>query len=746
MAYRRDPRAVRRLDLSKYAVLLVLAVTLIVLLTTRSCQPQLTVLKPTPAATLAPTFTAEATLARPVLVSPLTGSTVAPGAVALRGEGARGYSIRVRDHAGKLLAATHVQPDASWTTTATIDAPGDVALTLELVNAAGDVIAAAAPLTLTVGVPAVAIRAPALDQTLLDATLSAGRLELRGSGEPGAAVEVVIDGIVTANTVVDAAGRWEVALQANAPGVYAIGLQTRDAAGLIVATATPAILSITAPPQPVVAVPPTATATPDQTPPAVVDSIIVTMEPANSRIAADGKGAVGAVVELLLDATVVATTTIGETGAWALLAPLSQPDAYTVNVRAVDPVNGAIFELAPPPQGVVVTLPSPTPTDTPLPAEDVVTEEVVTLTPTDTATVAPTATETVTATSAPTDTPLPTETATSEPTDTATPEPTATATASQTAITFLTATDTATPMPDPPAVDTPQADRSGLDRAALPLTGSGTPGDVVRVVVDGAAMGTTVVDAQGRWQILVEVVEAGAYSITVESIDLGGNVRAAAAPISVDIPAPTKTPVPTGTNTATPVLTSTATDTATETPVPTNTNTATPIPTDTASAVELEAASVFTNTATPIPTDTATPIPTSTATRPFSTSTATATPIPTDTVTPIPTSTATDTPVPTAQQPPPIPTDTVTPIPTSTATARPFRPHSNCHDPDGYSDADSDQHGDRHARSHQHSNRHADPDGYSDADSHQHGDRHARSDQHSNCHADPDGYSDAGFH
>lgn len=78
MAYRRDPRAVRRLDLSKYAVLLVLAVTLIVLLTTRSCQPQLTVLKPTPAATLAPTFTAEATLARPVLVSPLTGSTVAP--------------------------------------------------------------------------------------------------------------------------------------------------------------------------------------------------------------------------------------------------------------------------------------------------------------------------------------------------------------------------------------------------------------------------------------------------------------------------------------------------------------------------------------------------------------------------------------------------------------------------------------------------------------------------------------------
>jgi hypothetical protein len=174
MAHRREPRTVRWLDLSKYAVLLLLAVALIVLLTTRSCQPQLTVLKPTPAATLAPTFTAEAALARPVLISPLTGSTVTPGVIELHGEGARGYSIRVRDQAGNLLAATHVQPDASWMTTATIDAPGEVTLTLELVNAAGDVVAAAEPLTLTVGVPAVAIRAPALDQTLLDATLAPG--------------------------------------------------------------------------------------------------------------------------------------------------------------------------------------------------------------------------------------------------------------------------------------------------------------------------------------------------------------------------------------------------------------------------------------------------------------------------------------------------------------------------------------------------------------------------------------------
>ncbi|HHY54017.1 MAG TPA: hypothetical protein GYA08_01145, partial [Chloroflexi bacterium] len=523
MTHRRDSRTVRRLDLAKYTVLLVLAVTVIVLLTTRSCQPQLTLLKPTPAATLAPTFTAEAALTRPVLVSPLTGSTVTPGVIELRGEGARGYSIRVRDQAGRLLAATHVQPDASWTTTAAIDAPGDVALTLELVNAAGEVVAAAAPITLTVGVPAVAIRAPALDQTLLEATLTAGQLALSGKGEAGATIEIVVDGVVTASTVADANGRWEVALQANAPGLYAVGLRSRNAAGAVIATATPVILTVAAPPQPVVAIPPTATATPDQTPPAVVASIIVTTDPANSRIAANGKGAVGAVVELLLDATVVATTTIGETGAWALLAPVSQPDAYTINLRAIAPDGGGAYDLAPPPQGVVVTLSSPTPTETPLPTEESVT--VVTVEPT----VIDTATPTVT--------------------------------------------------PEPPILDTPQLPETGLAGAALPLTGAGTPGDVVRVVIDGAPAGATVVDAEGHWQMLVEVAATGAYSIVVESIDLSGAVRAATAPIVIDIPTPANTATPLPTDTATPPPTKTSTATPVPTNTATNTSTATPVPT-----------------------------------------------------------------------------------------------------------------------------------------------------------------------
>ncbi|HQY92549.1 MAG TPA: hypothetical protein PLS79_13140, partial [Caldilinea sp.] len=640
MAQSREPRAVRRLDMSKYAVLLVLAVAAIVLLTTRSCRPQLTLLAPTPAATQAPIFTAEAVLARPVLVSPLTGSTVAPGEIELNGEGVRGYSIRVRDESGRLLAAANVAADGAWTTTATIDQPGDAVLSLELVNLAGNVVAAAEPLTLTVGVPSVAIHSPSLDKSFLDATLTAGLLALSGGGEPGSTVQVVVDGAVATSTEVDQNGRWAVDLRVNAPGVYAVGLQAVDAGGVIIATATPSVLSIAAPVRAVEPVPPTATVTPELLSPAVVDSIIVTTDANSSRVAADGKGDVGAEVQLLLGDTVVATTTIGATGSWSLVIALEQPDAYAIGVRALEPESGVEYDLAAPPRGVVVAVsspvPSPAPTDTPL------SEETAPQSP------LPTATMTATVTPLPTVASIPTE---------------------------MVSTEMA-----PPSVDA--AVVGGIEQAgAVPLSGSGAPGDVVRVVIDGLSVGTTVVDAQGRWQMLVELADSGVYSMTVESISLAGQVRATSAPLLLDVPSPTDTatPVPTDTATAKP----TATDTATATPVPTDTSvptntatvkptatdtaTATPVPTDTPVPTTVKPTATDTATATLVPTDT--PIPTSTVTaKSTATNTATATPVPTDT--PVLTSTATAKPTATDTATATlVPTDT--PIPTSTATAKP---------------------------------------------------------------------------
>ncbi|MCB0042401.1 MAG: hypothetical protein KDE23_22095, partial [Caldilinea sp.] len=248
MAHRRSPRSLRRLDLSKYAVLLVAALALIVLLLTRSYQQQ-AIAPPEPDATLVATFTAEAELARPVLISPMTGATIEPGAITLSGEGARGHSVRIRSGAS-LLASAPVDADGQWSATVRIDEPGAHSLTLEQVDPAGAIVAAGDPLALSVGVPAQIAAAPSLDSALAAGDLATGPLRLSGTGEPGSTIQIVVDDAVLTESTVDETGEWEVTLRVNTPGLYAVGLRSLDADGQIAATATPAILRIAPAAQP----------------------------------------------------------------------------------------------------------------------------------------------------------------------------------------------------------------------------------------------------------------------------------------------------------------------------------------------------------------------------------------------------------------------------------------------------------------------------------------------------------------
>ncbi|MFO7633894.1 MAG: hypothetical protein R6W76_15220, partial [Caldilinea sp.] len=610
MAYPRSPRSLRRLDMSKYAVLLALAVIAIVLLAARSCEPQQIVVVPTPDATLIPAFTVEATSARPVLISPLTGAPVTAGAIELRGEGMRGHSIRVRNRAGDLIATAPVDSESQWMAVVQIDEPGEAALVLELVDLAGKVVAAAAPVNLNVTVPSVAVRSPSLDSSLINATLTAGLLALNGSGEPGSTVEIVVDGVVVTSTTVDDEGRWTAVLRANAPGVYAVALQAVDDTGQIIATATPAILSIAPPAQPVVAVPPTSTPSETPTPPFTetatstptavdtptpIPTDTPTPPPTDTSTPTDtatplpadtatptetatetptaappaldkrsfdgggpttltGSGTPGEIVRVTIDGAPAGTTVVDAQGRWQLLVELIQSGSYTLAVESVT-LEGIVRAAAEP---FVVDIPTATNTATPVPT--------ITSPPTDTAT--PTSTSTTTATPIPTDTATPTNTATLLPTETATPAPTDTATTTNTPA--PTATATATPTVAPPTLDESAFDSGG----PTTLSGSGAPGEIVRVTIDGAPVGTTVVDAQGRWQLLVELAQSGRYTLAVENITLEGVVRAAAEPFVVDIS--------TATNTATPVPTITSPPTDTAAPTSTSTTTATPIPTDTA--------------------------------------------------------------------------------------------------------------------------------------------------------------------
>ena len=92
----RTPRSMRRFDLSKYSVLLVLAVLASTLLVTRSCQERFEKLAGPATATAIPTFTAEAVVAAPILVSPLTGDQVTAGSVVLNGTAQPGYTVQDR--------------------------------------------------------------------------------------------------------------------------------------------------------------------------------------------------------------------------------------------------------------------------------------------------------------------------------------------------------------------------------------------------------------------------------------------------------------------------------------------------------------------------------------------------------------------------------------------------------------------------------------------------------------------------
>ncbi|MCB0067882.1 MAG: hypothetical protein KDD77_12050 [Caldilineaceae bacterium] len=369
MAQRRSPRSLRRLDLSKYAVLLVAALALIVLLLTRSYQQQ-AIAPPEPDATLVATFTAEAELARPVLISPMTGATIEPGAITLSGEGARGHSVRIRSGAS-LLASAPVDADGQWSATVRIDEPGAHSLTLEQVDPAGAIVAAGDPLALSVGVPAQIAAAPSLDAALAASDLAAGPLRLAGTGEPGSTIQIVVDDAVLTESTVDETGEWEVTLRVNTPGLYAVGLRSLDADGQIAATATPAVLRIAPAAQPVQAVAPTDTPTPPaasaQT---TIDSVIVNTDPGASRIAASGMGIPGVEVQLVLDGTAVSTTTVSESGNWSLIATLDQPDAYAVAVRSVDPATGAVTDVPVPAQRMIIALPTPTPTATATPEID----------------------------------------------------------------------------------------------------------------------------------------------------------------------------------------------------------------------------------------------------------------------------------------------------------------------------------------------------------------------------------------
>ena len=65
--------------------------------------------------------------------------------------------------------------------------------------------------------------------------------------------------------------------------------------------------------------------------------------------------------------------------------------------------------------------------------------------------------------------------------------------------------------------------------------GFGTTGDTIKIYVDGAFAGTTIVDANGNWSITTNSIADGVHQITSVAIDPAGNASAQSAPLVLTI-------------------------------------------------------------------------------------------------------------------------------------------------------------------------------------------------------------------
>ncbi len=360
---------------------------------------------------------------------------------------------------------------------------------------------------------------------------------------------------------------------------------------------------------------PVPTETPTATPvPPVIESFSLEKGLDGNVVQLEGSGIADSVLEIQLNASTVASTTVDADSRWSMVVPIEESGEYTFDVQTLDAAGDLLAKSAPVTVNVVPT-PTATSTETPTVTPEPTSTE--TLTPVATATDVtpePTATETNTPepTSTSTDTPVPTETPTEtpEPTSTSTDTPVPTDTAVPTETPEPTETPTATPIP--PVIESFSLEK-GLDGNVVQLEGSGIADSVLEIQLNDSTVVSTTVDADNRWSMVVPIEESGEYTFDVRALDADGDLLAESAPVTVNVvptptststETPTVTPEPTSTETITPIATATdvtpePTATSTETPVPTSTSTDTPVPTETPTEKP---------TNTPVPTSTATPI------------------------------------------------------------------------------------------------------------------------------------------
>jgi hypothetical protein len=206
---------------------------------------------PTETPTVTPTFTAT-----PVFPSCALSSTQVEVGERVRIVGTGKPGTEVQIVAGNSVIASIVVPDnGDWSFDVVFAAPGLQLIGCQGVDSSGQELFLR-PASYVIVAPA---PTPSLDMTTLEGVLAPGEIPLIGAGEPGATVQVLVNGDLVGKTSVDANGAWSLTISLNEPGEYTIETQTVNANGVVVAAGAPVIAVI---PTPTPTLAPTATQTP----------------------------------------------------------------------------------------------------------------------------------------------------------------------------------------------------------------------------------------------------------------------------------------------------------------------------------------------------------------------------------------------------------------------------------------------------------------------------------------------------
>ena len=83
-----------------------------------------------------------------------------------------------------------------------------------------------------------------------------------------------------------------------------------------------------------------------------------------------------------------------------------------------------------------------------------------------------------------------------------------------------------------PSISDPVAGAT-VNVGTIPLSGQGVPGSKVRVLVNDAEIGTTIVTSDGSWALETTLPEMGDYELQVQTLDASDNVAIASAPVTI---------------------------------------------------------------------------------------------------------------------------------------------------------------------------------------------------------------------